>query len=58
MTASDIAPCAACGDPCDTGTALYDSRAGLYFCDDQCFADWADGHSEEVTEFYRLMNVE
>lgn len=56
--AADLAPCAACGHSCDTGTALYDSRAGLYFCDEQCFADWADGHSEEVTEFYRLMNVE
>ena len=58
MTASDIAPCAACGHPCDTGTALYSSRDSLYFCDEQCFNEWADEHFGEIAEFYRLMNVE
>ncbi len=55
---ADHVPCATCGHPCDTGTALYSSRDSLYFCDANCFNEWADEHFGEIAEFYRLMNVE
>ena len=55
---ADHVPCATCGHPCDTGTALYSSRDSLYFCDEQCFNEWSDEHFGEIAEFYRLMNVE
>jgi hypothetical protein len=52
--------CANCDAPITSG--LYDDRADLYFCDEQCFDEWADdsgpsGGAEIVREFYRTMNV-
>ena len=51
--------CANCGV---TNVSLYDDRAELYFCDEQCFREWADdsgpsGGAEIVREFYRELNV-
>jgi ribosomal protein S14 len=47
--------CANCGA---SKTALYDDRADLYFCGEQCFREWADDKGAEIVrEFYRSMNV-
>ena len=48
--------CANCGASVTSG--LYDDRAELYFCDEQCFREWAeDKGAEIVREFYRELNV-
>ena len=47
--------CANCGV---TNVSLYDDRADIYFCDEQCFREWAeDKGAEIVREFYRELNV-
>ena len=47
--------CANCGSK---KVALYDDRAELHFCDEQCFREWAeDAGAEIVREFYRELNV-
>ena len=39
-------------------TFLYDDRSLHYFCDEQCYDEWAeDKGSEIVREFYRELNV-
>ena len=48
--------CANCG--AKIRSALYDDRAEIYFCDEQCFREWAeDAGAEIVREFYRELNV-
>ena len=48
--------CANCGGR--VTNALYDDRAELYFCDEQCFREWATEAGEEtVLAFYRAMNI-
>ena len=51
--------CAKCGASvtlCES--ALYDDRAEIHFCDEQCFREWAeDAGAEIVREFYRELNV-
>ena len=51
--------CANCDAPItQRESALYDDRAELHFCDEQCFHEWAeDKGAETVREFYRELNV-
>ena len=47
--------CATCGSK---KVALYDDRAELYFCDEQCFDEWAeDAGAETVIDFYKNLNI-
>ena len=47
--------CVTCGT---TSVSLYDERSEFYFCDEQCFREWAeDAGAEIVREFYRELNV-
>lgn len=54
--------CNSCGKPLDTTDphtdAAYDERQAQYFCNVDCFRDWADEHFEVITEFYERMNVQ
>lgn len=53
-----IDKCATCYAPIYVGkSAVYDERTNQYFCDRQCFRDWADDNFDEVCEFYESMNV-
>ncbi len=48
--------CANCKREIDDG--LYDDYREQYYCDNDCFNDWADGNFEEVVLFYAKMNVD
>lgn len=37
--------------------AVYDDRTSTYYCNEDCFRDWADDNFEEITAFYERMNV-
>jgi hypothetical protein len=54
-----IDTCGNCGTELREGrSVLYDEHSELYFCDTQCFREWADDSgSEKVIAFYRGMNV-
>lgn len=47
--------CVQCGVIASEG--YYDDRAEHYYCDDRCFEDWADNNFEEITDFYKRMNL-
>ena len=51
--------CANCGANAQLRPrSLYDDRADIYFCDEQCFREWADDKGAEIVrEFYKTMNV-
>lgn len=54
----NCAQCNAILDATDPHTeAAYDEQAQQYFCDVDCFRDWADEHFDEVTAYYEKMNV-
>jgi hypothetical protein len=39
-------------------SVLYDDRAEIHFCDEQCFREWAENDGvEKVISFYHSMNV-
>ena len=47
--------CVQCGAIAAEG--YYDDCMEQYYCDEACFNDWADAHFEDVTEFYKRMNL-
>lgn len=53
--------CAQCNaqlDATDPHTeATYDEQAQSYYCNIDCFRDWADDNFDAVTEFYEKLNV-
>lgn len=49
--------CAQCNATISPEDAAYDERQAQYFCNVDCFRDWADEHFEVITEFYERMNV-
>lgn len=53
----DAINCDQCGGLVDLDDALYDEHSEQYFCDRECFLDWADDHFDEVTEFYEKLNL-
>lgn len=51
------AECSQCNAEVSPEDASYDERQAQYFCNVDCFRDWADEHFEVITEFYERMNV-
>lgn len=51
------ATCAQCNATLSPEDGAYDEQTQAYFCNVDCFRDWADEHFEEITEFYERMNV-
>lgn len=49
--------CTQCDGQLVPEDALYDDRTYAYFCDNDCFRDWADDNNEEVVEFYERLNI-
>lgn len=50
--------CTQCNALSSSEDMSYDERQAQYFCNVDCFRDWADEHFEVITEFYERMNVE
>lgn len=48
------ASCQAAGFDIDM---LYDERNENYFCDEDCFLEWADANFEEVSRYYYDANI-
>ncbi len=56
--ASNACHCGKHLDATDPHTdAVYDDNTKRYFCDVDCFRDWADEHFEDIVAFYEKMNV-
>jgi len=51
-------PCSGCGGYKPVGDMLYDYHACIFFCDHECFDEWADDNLDEVIKYYYRMNVE
>lgn len=37
--------------------AVYDDRTSAYYCDIDCWRDWADANYDEIIAFYERLNV-
>ena len=53
---SEVA-CEQCNSPLTPEDAVYDDNTYRYYCDMECFYDWADDNVEDVIEYYERMNV-
>lgn len=49
--------CASCDSSDDVMDMLYDELSGRYFCDKNCFLEWADAYYEEICDYYYRMNI-
>ena len=58
MSAHPFAYCTQCNAVIsESATAVYDDYYDQYFCDRQCFEEWAIDNSELIQRFYERMNV-
>jgi len=53
----DQVECANCRGLTWIGDALYDERGGIYFCDTQCYYEWADANFEIIADYYYHGNI-
>ena len=51
-------PCSGCLGHKPVGDMLYDFHAMIFFCDRECFDEWADKSTETISEYYYRMNIE
>ena len=49
--------CTQCSASISPEDAAYDEEQAQYYCNVDCFRDWADDNSDVITEYYESMNV-
>lgn len=54
---TELVECKGCGGQMFWNRALFDDRHENFFCDEECFKEWAIDNVELITEFYQKMNV-
>lgn len=49
--------CENCKGFLNVDDALFDEQTEIFFCDDDCFDEWADDHFDDIMKEYKQMNI-